>query len=92
MVLVPLLGRLGEFDEHELFSASIAVMAPICLVSLGFAAVNGPLPLSLAMPYLAGSAIGGFLAAKVSNRIPTAWLHRVLGALILWGGVRYLCN
>jgi uncharacterized membrane protein YfcA len=50
-----------------------------------------PLPLTTALPYLIGSALGGILAGLLGKRIPTVWLHRGLGILILWGGYRYLC-
>jgi len=33
----------------------------------------------------------GLLAGKYGERIPAHWLHRGLGVLILWGGIRYLC-
>ncbi len=90
MVLVPLLGSLSDLKEEEIFPASIAIILPICLVSLWVTGSRGPLPWSQAMPYLFGSAAGGFLAAKWGRKIPVLWLHRILGVLILWGGVRYL--
>ena len=37
-----------------------------------------------------GSALGGSLAGLWGKKIPTRWLHRGLGVLILWGGIRYL--
>ena len=91
MVLVPMLTHWTDLKEDEIFPASVSVILPICLVSLGFTAVRAPLPLDQALPYLVGSAVGGILAGCFGKRIPTLWLHRLLGVLILWGGVRYLC-
>lgn len=91
MVLVPLLTRLTDLDEQEVFPASISIILPVCLVSLTVSALQTPLPWAQAAPYLIGSAGGGILAGILGKRIPTVWLHRILGALILWGGVRYLC-
>lgn len=91
MVLIPLLTSLTDLDENEIFPASISIILPICLVSLGWTAFNGGLNFTSALPYLFGSAAGGFLAGKWGQKIPTKWLHRGLGILILWGGVRYLC-
>ena len=45
----------------------------------------------LVLPYLIGSCIGGVATGLFGDRIPTVWLHRILGAFILWGGIRYLC-
>ncbi len=91
MVLVPLLTLLTPIEEDTLFSTSLCVILPISLVSLGYTMLSGPCPWGDALPYLAGSAIGGLLAGKYATRIPTLWLHKALGLLILWGGVRYLC-
>lgn len=90
MVLVPLLTRLTDLEDREVFPASVSVILPICLVSLGVCALSGPLPWRESLPYLAGSTVGGILAGIWGKRIPTVWLHRILGAFILWGGVRYL--
>lgn len=91
MILVPLLSRLTDLEEGEIFPASVSIILPICLVSLSFTAFQGTFALGESLPYLAGSAIGGILSGIFGKRIPTLWLHRGLGLLILWGGVRYLC-
>lgn len=89
MVLVPILGKSKLLSEDERFPASIAIIAPICIVSLILSA-RWNITLQQALPYLAGSALGGIAAGIWGKRIPTLWLHRILGVLILWGGIRYL--
>lgn len=91
MVLVPLLTALTDLNDREVFPASISIILPMCFVTLGIAAMGGALPWRDALPYLIGSAIGGVLAGLLGKKIPTVWLHRGLGILILWGGFRYLC-
>lgn len=91
MILVPLLGLLTDLGDEEIFPASLSVVVPVCLVSLSVTAFTGEIPWKDAVPYLIGSAVGGFVAGKWGQRIPAVWLHRLLGALILWGGIRYLC-
>ena len=90
MILVPLLTKLTDISENEIFPSSIAIILPICLISLGFTAIRSGLAWADAFPYLIGSAGGGILAGLFGKKIPTLWLHRGLGVLILWGGVRYL--
>ena len=90
MVLVPLLGTSEEFTPEEVFSSSIVIILPICIVSLA-ANANGALPWADAWPFLLGGIPGGLLAGIWGRKIPTVWLHRFLGVLILYGGVRYLC-
>lgn len=88
MVLVPLLTLLTSLSDQEIFPASIAVILPICILSLLLAEV---VDIPAAVPYLPGSFLGGILAGKLGKKIPVTWLHRCLGILILWGGFRYLC-
>ena len=89
MVLVPLLGKKAGISEQERFPASIAIIAPICVVSL-LLSTSWQLSFRQILPYLMGSALGGVAAGLWGKSIPTVWLHRFLGLLILWGGIRYL--
>ena len=91
MVLVPLLTLLTDLEDSEIFPASISIILPTCLVSLAVMGFQNGLPWGDALPYLLGSAGGGILAGIWGKKIPTVWLHRGLGILILWGGIRYLC-
>lgn len=91
MVLVPLLTRLTDISDADLFPSSVAIILPICLISLWVSTGANPLPWSDAVPYLFGSVVGGIMAGLLGKKIPVIWLHRILGALILWGGFRYLC-
>ena len=90
MVLVPLLRKSSALSEKEHFPASIAIIAPICIISLLFTD-HWKISLWQVLPYLLGSAIGGAAAGKWGAKIPCVWLHRILGVVILWGGIRYLC-
>lgn len=90
LVLVPLLGFLGALPEKALFGGSVAVIAPIAAVSLLFSPPGGDLSFTQAFPYAFGGAVGAVPAVFWGRNIPAVWLHRGLGCLILWGGVRYL--
>ena len=91
MILVPMLGWLTDLEEPDIFPTSVCVILPICVVSVTVSNWQTGLPLLEALPYLIGSIPGGILAGLTGQRIPIKWLHRVLGLLILYGGVRYLC-
>lgn len=91
MILVPLMRILTDISDDELFPSSVCIILPICTVTLISFMFSNTLPWMKAFPYLIGSALGGFAAGMWGKKIPTLWLHRVLGALILWGGIRYLC-
>lgn len=92
LVLVPLLRRCRNLDANAVFPASVATILPICLVTILVSAGQEPLPVLEALPYLAGSTVGGLLAGIFGKKIPVLWLHRILGIFILWGGIRNLCR
>ena len=91
MLLVPLLSRSKAVGCEEIFPLSVSIILPICLISLAFSTGWEQLTFLQALPYLLGSAAGGVAAGILGKKIPTLWLHRFLGAVILLGGIRYLC-
>lgn len=88
MVLVPALKVWGKVEEERLFPTSVAVIFPLCIISLIVYGLRGDIPWGAAWPYLVGSALGGCGAGLWGKRVPTTLLHKGLGILILWGGVR----
>ena len=92
MILVPLLSYFTDLKDEELFPTSLSIVFPICTTSLLWSAAAGTVNITMALPYLFGSGIGGLGAGMWGKNIPTNVLHRILGILILWGGFRYLCS
>ena len=74
--------------SREPFAGSVAVMAPICLLSLLTA--GRPLPWREALPFLVGGSLGGLAAGFWGKKIPTLWLHRIFGGFLLLGGLQAL--
>ena len=72
-------------------AVSLSIILPVCLVSIAVTAMTAEMSLASALPYLPGSALGGLAAGIWGTKIPAQWLHRGLGILIVWGGIRYLC-
>ena len=90
LLLIPGLKRFAQVPEESLFPTSVSVMLPVSILSLTISAMASPLPWSHSWPWLAGSALGGIAVGFWGKRIPVLWLHRILGAMLLWGGVRYI--
>lgn len=91
MVLVPLLTLLAPGASRSVFPSSVSIILPICLVTVIATAIFGRMPWIQALPYCIGGGVGGWAAGRWGRKIPDRYLHRVLGAMILWGGIRYLC-
>lgn len=90
MVLVPLLTGWCHLPDKHAFATAISVILPLCIVSIVVHAMHAPLPLSDAWPYLVGGLLGGIAGGLLFRRVSAVFLHRLLGAFILWGGVRLL--
>ena len=90
MVLVPLLCLFTDLED-EVFPVSVSMILPICLISLGFTLRADTVNWQQTLPYLLGSILGGLGAGFFGKKIPVLWLHRFLGAVVLLGGIRYLC-
>ena len=82
MVLVPLLIWLCRLEDKAAFSSAIAVILPLCIVSIVVYALHDSLPI--------GGAAGGVLAGLLFRKMPARALHLILGGVILAGGIRLI--
>lgn len=88
MILVPLLTRWCHLEERTVFPTAICMILPLCAVSLFIYLQNGALDVPAAVPYLVGGRCGRAAWRSALSKNPTKWLHRALGLLIVYGGVR----
>ena len=90
LVLVPLLVSWVGLEEKKAFATSVAIILPLSVASYIMFCLKGGNVWGDALPYLLGSTGGGILAGLLGRKIPTLWLHRFFGVMLLWGGIRYL--
>ena len=86
--MVPLLIYGAKLEEKNAFATSVAVMFPLSLISLAIFFLRGGAWDDSAPWYALGGIAGGLLSANAFRRIPTRWLHRLFGLLLLYGGIR----
>ena len=90
MVLVPLLVGWCGLEDKKAFATAISIILPLSLTSIAVFAMRESLPLGEAWPYLLGGAIGGGLGGLLFKKMTANALHKLLGVVILWGGVQLL--
>ena len=90
MVLVPMLIRFGKLEDKQAFSSAISIILPICLISITVYWMQNIFPFREALPYLAGGLLGGIAGGLLFRRVTPQLLHKGLGLIILWGGIRLL--
>lgn len=89
-VLVPVLTRWCGLDRRRAFATSVAVILPLCALSVVVYFLRGGLEWGTAWPYVLGGAVGGWLGGRLFRGVRVDWLRRGFGLLLIYGGVRYL--
>lgn len=89
-VLVPLLTGLCALDQRKAFATSVAIIFPLCILSAGIYLWRGGLDWMIALPYLLGGAVGGWLGGKWFGNMQLPWLRWGFGLMLVAGGVRCL--
>ena len=87
-VLVPLLTRYCGLNQRRAFATSVAVILPLCALSVGIYLFRGGLVVMAALPYLIGGTAGGWAGGKWFKGVKILWLKRAFGLLLIYGGVR----
>lgn len=89
-LLVPLLMKYCHKSQREALASSVAIILPICLISAILFGLKGDLDINLALPYVIGGGLGGFLGGKLFPKAKQAWLKRGFALLMILSGVRCL--
>lgn len=87
-VLVPVLTRYCKLDQRRAFATSVAVILPLCVLSVVIYFFRGGLDMITALPYLIGGAAGGWAGGKWFKGMKIPWLKRAFGILLIYGGVK----
>lgn len=90
MFLVPLFLNWVKMKDKIAFATSVSVILPLSIASSIVYYFRGSLDFSLASPYLIGGFFGGILSGFVFKDLSVTPLKRVLGIMIIYGGVRSL--
>ena len=87
-VLVPLLNRWCGLEQKRSFATAVAVIFPLCLLSVVIYLLRGGLDLRAALPYVLGGTAGGWRGGKWFKGVRVTWLRRGFGGLLIFSGVR----
>ena len=68
----------------------MAVILPLCALSVAIYLFRGGLDFMTALPYLVGGTGGGWAGGKWFKGMKLPWLKRAFGLLLIYGGVRSL--
>ncbi len=89
LVAVPLLKSSG-LDRKTAHANSVAVIAPLSVLSASLYILNGSVTVADAVPYIPSGVVGAVTGALLLRKIPSGTLRRIFGIFILIAGVRLL--
>lgn len=83
IILVPVLEKFLNFEEHKAHATAISIILPISIISM-FLYLNGiKINYAQVIVIILGGLIGGFLGAKFLKKIPSRALHIIFGIFML---------
>lgn len=89
-IVVPCMEKFLGFKTHKAHASAIAVILPLSVIS-AFIYVNSvDLVFRDILFICLGGIAGGFLGAKLLNKISTKWLHRIFGLFMIAASVRMI--
>lgn len=89
-IVVPGMERFLDTEEHKAHATAIAIILPLSLLSIGIYLWKTDVLWKTALWASAGGVIGGFLGAKLLNKVSGIWLHRIFGLFMLVAAVRMM--
>lgn len=87
-ILIPaMIFLLGE-KQHKAHGTSLAIILPTAVVSAIVYYFHDNLDLSLTLKVVTGAVIGGYIGAKLMNKIPAKSLKKLFGIFMVVAGLR----
>lgn len=87
-VIVPFLEIFLKADPKKSHATAILIIFGFTVVSLIFYGFSGRLDFPLAFKVSSGGIIGGFLGAKLLNKLSFNAIHKIFGAFMIIAAVR----
>lgn len=89
-ILIPSMVFLLGISQHQAHGTSLAVILPTTLASSIVYGVNHNLDFSVAVKVASGGILGGYLGAKLMNKIPADRLRKFFGLFMFLAGLRMM--
>ena len=87
-ILIPaMIFLLGE-EQHKAHGTSLMIILPTAFISTIVYRMHNNLDLSLSFKVALGAVIGGYIGAKLMNKIPAKTLKKLFGVFMIVAGLR----
>ena len=89
-IVVPCMERFLDIEEHKAHATAIAIILPLSLLSIAFYVWKTDVLWSVALYASLGGVVGGYIGAKLLNKLSGVWLHRIFGLFMIIAAVRMI--
>ncbi len=89
-IVVPCMERFLDTEEHKAHATALAIILPLSLLSIGIYLWKTDVLWKIALLASVGGVIGGYVGAKLLNRLSGIWLHRIFGLFMIAAAVRMI--
>lgn len=87
-ILIPAMVFLLKEEQHIAHGTSLAIILPTAVVSTCIYQANNHMDWQLAIKIATSGMVGGYLGAKLMERIPASRLKQLFGIFMILAGVR----
>lgn len=89
-IIVPFLKYLVDIDPHKAHATAISIIFPLTIISTFIYFQNGFIDIKTSLLVALGSIVGGYIGAKLLNKIPKKYLKKIFGLFMIVVSVRML--
>lgn len=87
-IVVPAMEKLLKAEPHKAHATAIAVILPLSVLSMFIYLNSGNINWINIIMVSAGGMAGGFVGAKLLNKIPSKWLYKIFGVFMIAAAVK----
>jgi len=89
-IIVPAMERFLNIKPHKAHATAIAIILPLSVLSMFIYLRNGKIDWFNVIMLSLGGMAGGFVGAKLLNKISDKWLHKIFGVFMLAAAVKMI--
>lgn len=87
-IIVPALVFILGIEDHKAHATTISIILPLTIISTFIYFKNGAIDFTICLYIALGGIIGGFLGAKLLNKVPKNILRKIFGIFMIIAGIR----
>ncbi|AFS78056.1 putative permease [Gottschalkia acidurici 9a] len=87
-IVVPALVFLLHIEDHKSHATAISIILPLTIISTFIYFRNGIIDFKVALIIASGGIIGGYIGAKLLNKVPRSMLRKIFGLFMIIAGLR----